>query len=93
MTARLTKPLFGIDRGAYIPLAAHHAIRSQFALRYLSRYTAKVPSAQEVHELQAAGIGLAALLAGKLDVKGKVVVGILSGGNVDAEMFAKLVSE
>ena len=29
-------------------------------------------------------IGLAALLAGKLDVKGKVVVGILSGGNVDA---------
>jgi hypothetical protein len=59
MTARLTKPLFGLDRGAYIPLAAHHAIRSQFALRYLSRYTAKVPSAQEIHELQAAGIGLA----------------------------------
>ena len=29
-------------------------------------------------------IGLAALLAGKLDVKGKVVVGVLSGGNVDA---------
>jgi threonine dehydratase len=37
-------------------------------------------------------IGLAALLAGKLDVKGKVVVGVLSGGNVDAEMFARLVS-
>ena len=37
-------------------------------------------------------IGLAALLAGKLDVKGKVVVAILSGGNVDAELFAKLVS-
>jgi threonine dehydratase len=37
-------------------------------------------------------IGLAALLAGKLDVKGKVVVGVLSGGNVDAEMFAKLIS-
>ncbi len=37
-------------------------------------------------------IGLAALLAGKLDVKGKVVVGILSGGNVDAELFAKLVA-
>jgi threonine dehydratase len=37
-------------------------------------------------------IGLAALLAGKLDVKGKVVVGILSGGNVDAELFAKLVT-
>src|ERR1035438_2368898 len=36
-------------------------------------------------------IGLAALLAGKLDVKGKVVVGILSGGNVDEELFAKLI--
>jgi threonine dehydratase len=37
-------------------------------------------------------IGLAALLAGKLDVEGKVVVGILSGGNVDAELFAKLIT-
>jgi threonine dehydratase len=37
-------------------------------------------------------IGLAALLAGKLDVKGKVVVAILSGGNVDAALFAKLVA-
>jgi threonine dehydratase len=37
-------------------------------------------------------IGLAALLAGKLPVTGKVVVGILSGGNVDADMFARLVA-
>src|SRR5476651_1785431 len=37
-------------------------------------------------------IGIAALLAGKLDVKNKVVVGILSGGNVDAELFAKLIT-
>lgn len=37
-------------------------------------------------------IGLAALLAGKVDVKGKLVVGILSGGNVDAEMFHRLVA-
>ena len=36
-------------------------------------------------------IGLAALLAGKLDVKGKVVVGVLSGGNVDADLFARLI--
>lgn len=36
-------------------------------------------------------IGLAALLAGKLPVAGKVVVGVLSGGNVDADMFARLV--
>lgn len=37
-------------------------------------------------------IGLAALLASKLDVKGKVVVGVLSGGNVDAELFARLIA-
>jgi threonine dehydratase len=37
-------------------------------------------------------IGLAALLAGRLDVKGKVVVAVLSGGNVDAEMFHRLIA-
>ncbi len=37
-------------------------------------------------------IGLAALLAGKLDIKGKVVVGVLSGANVDADLFAKLIA-
>ncbi|MGB7259552.1 MAG: threonine/serine dehydratase [Pseudolabrys sp.] len=37
-------------------------------------------------------IGLAALLAGKIATKGKVVVGVLSGGNVDADTFAKLVA-
>jgi len=37
-------------------------------------------------------VGLAALLAGKLDVSGKVVVGVLSGGNVDAELFARLIA-
>ncbi|MBI1203583.1 MAG: pyridoxal-phosphate dependent enzyme [Rhodopseudomonas sp.] len=36
-------------------------------------------------------IGLAALLAGKLDIEGKTVVAILSGGNVDAGMFAQLI--
>ena len=37
-------------------------------------------------------IGLAALLAGKLDIKGKVVVAVLSGGNVDAELFHRLIA-
>jgi len=37
-------------------------------------------------------IGLAALLASKLDVKGKVTVAVLSGGNVDAELFSRLVA-
>ena len=37
-------------------------------------------------------IGLAALLAGKLDIKGKVAVAVLSGGNVDAELFHRLIA-
>jgi threonine dehydratase len=37
-------------------------------------------------------IGLAALLAGRIDVQGKVVVAVLSGGNVDAELFHRLVA-
>jgi threonine dehydratase len=37
-------------------------------------------------------IGLAALLAGKLDVAGKVAVTILTGGNVDPEIFARLIA-
>jgi threonine dehydratase len=35
-------------------------------------------------------VGLAALLAGRIDAKGKNVVIVLSGGNVDADLFAKL---
>jgi threonine dehydratase len=37
-------------------------------------------------------VGLAALLAGKVDAAGKVVVAVLSGGNVDAELFHRLVA-
>ena len=37
-------------------------------------------------------IGLAALLAGRVDVKGKVVVGILSGGNVDPDLFSRIIA-
>jgi threonine dehydratase len=37
-------------------------------------------------------VALAALLAGKVDVAGKVVVAVLSGGNVDPDLFHKLVA-
>jgi threonine dehydratase len=37
-------------------------------------------------------VGLAALLAGRIDAKGKNVVIVLSGGNVDADLFAKPVA-
>jgi threonine dehydratase len=35
---------------------------------------------------------LAALIAGKIDVTGKVAVAVLSGGNVDPELFYRLVA-
>jgi threonine dehydratase len=37
-------------------------------------------------------VGLAALLAGRIDARDKNVVIVLSGGNVDADLFAKLVA-
>ena len=37
-------------------------------------------------------VGLAALLTGKIDVKGMVAVAVLSGGNVDPELFHRLVA-
>jgi threonine dehydratase len=37
-------------------------------------------------------VGLAALLAGRIDVSGKTVVIVLSGGNVDADLYARLIA-
>ncbi len=37
-------------------------------------------------------IGLAALLAGRPAVKGKTVIAILSGGNVDPELFSRIIA-
>jgi threonine dehydratase len=37
-------------------------------------------------------VALAALMAGKIDVSGKVAVAVLSGGNVDPELFHRLVA-
>src|SRR3954449_9668422 len=37
-------------------------------------------------------VGLAALLAGHVDARGKTVVIVLSGGNVDADMYARLIA-
>lgn len=37
-------------------------------------------------------VGLAALLSGQLDARGKTVVVVLSGGNVDAELFARMIA-
>ena len=37
-------------------------------------------------------VALAALMSGKIDVKGKIAVAVLSGGNVDPELFYRLVA-
>jgi len=37
-------------------------------------------------------VGLAALLAGHIDAKGKTVVIVLSGGNVDSDLYARLIA-
>ncbi|HTO65021.1 MAG TPA: threonine/serine dehydratase [Bradyrhizobium sp.] len=37
-------------------------------------------------------VGLAALLAGHIDARGKTIAIVLSGGNVDADLFARLVA-
>jgi threonine dehydratase len=37
-------------------------------------------------------VALAALMHGKVDVKDKVGVAVLSGGNVDPELFSRLVA-
>ena len=37
-------------------------------------------------------VALAALLAGKIELRGKVAVAVLSGGNVDPELFHRLIA-
>ncbi|QWG14958.1 threonine/serine dehydratase [Bradyrhizobium sediminis] len=37
-------------------------------------------------------VGLAALMAGRIDIGGRNVVIVLSGGNVDADMFSRLIN-
>jgi threonine dehydratase len=37
-------------------------------------------------------VGLAALLAGRIEARGKIIVIVLSGGNVDADLYAKLIA-
>jgi threonine dehydratase len=37
-------------------------------------------------------VALAALLAGRIDARGKTIAIVLSGGNVDADLFAKLIA-
>jgi threonine dehydratase len=37
-------------------------------------------------------VALAAMMTGKVDVRGKIAVAVLSGGNIDPELFSQLVA-
>src|ERR1700746_51071 len=84
---------------AAIPGELTFAINSQLLSRGVVASDAEVGAAvafafnelKLVVEPGGAG-GLAALAAGRIDAKDKPIVVVLSGGNVDADLFAKLVA-
>ena len=75
------------------------AINSQLLAKGVTASDAEVARAVAFafHELKlvvepGGAVGLAALLAGHIDARGKNVVIVLSGGNVDADLYAKLIA-
>ena len=38
-------------------------------------------------------VALAAVLSGKIETRGRTIVAVLSGGNVDSELFATVLRE
>ena len=84
---------------ALIPGEVTFAINSKLLSRGVTASDAEVGAAvafayRELKLVVEPGgaVGLAALLAGRLDVAGKTIVIVLSGGNVDADLFAELVA-
>jgi threonine dehydratase len=83
---------------AAIPGEITFAINSKLLTKGVTASDAEVGRAVAFayHELKlvvepGGAIGLAALLAGHIDARGKVVVIVLSGGNVDSDLYARLV--
>jgi threonine dehydratase len=83
---------------ASIPGEITFAINSRLLAKGVTASDAEVGSAVRFafRELKlvvepGGAVGLAALLAGRIDISGKNVVIVLSGGNVDADLFAKLI--
>jgi len=84
---------------ATIPGELTFAINSQLLARGVTASDDEVASAVNFafRELKlvvepGGAVALAALLAGRIDARGKNVVIVLSGGNVDADLFAKLIA-
>lgn len=72
---------FGLDSTSPVPVSAHHSVGSTVALRYLSRSTWKVVTAQEHQAGKAGGIDLVLVFEddGRPDLHG------YDGGKADAE--------
>jgi threonine dehydratase len=84
---------------ATIPGELTFAINSKLLSRGVTASDAEVGAAVAFayHELKlvvepGGAVGLAALLSGRIDVAGKNVVVVLSGGNVDADLYARLIA-
>jgi threonine dehydratase len=84
---------------ATIPGEITFAINSRLLTKGVTASDAEVGMAVEFafRELKlvvepGGAVGLAALLAGHLDARDRNVVVVLSGGNVDADLYARLVS-
>ena len=83
---------------ASIPGKITFAINSRLLTKGVTASDAEVGVAvgYAFHELKlvvepGGAVGLAALLSGQIDARGKNVVIVLSGGNVDADLYAKLI--
>lgn len=84
-TTALPTRRFGLDSTSMVPTAAHHAVGSTVALRYLGRSTGKVITRAEHQHYQAAGIALVLVFedAGRPDRSD------YAGGKADAEFAVK----
>ena len=79
----------GLDAGAIgVALALPMVVRV-FAIPLATRGADRHDA---LHATIVIAAALAALLSGKIDVNGKIAVAVLSGGNVDPELFYRLVA-
>jgi threonine dehydratase len=76
-------------------LQAHAPGELTFAINRRLLDVGLVVSDEEVREAIRFGgaVALAAVLSGKIDTRGKTMVVVISGGNVDGEMFAEIQRE
>ena len=88
--ARVTTNAHFVIRGFPVLLVEGPALRiTRIALRAMAAFAFR--ELKLVVEPGGA-VALAALMSGKIDIEGKVAVAVLSGGNVDPELFYRLVA-